>query len=105
MMHDYLRDKGLAPEVVDPKLNPMAAQAKVPAWHLLAPEFEDKQKDASGFPNREGQIDKLKEGEAPKGAERTFADARAALDKMSPEDREKALADLAKTKPDSSIRV
>ena len=103
MMHDYLKDKGLAPEVVDPKFNPMAAKGKVPAWAPPeASEFEKKQKDAStgGFPNREGQIDKLKAGEAPKGAERTFADAKAALDKMSPEEREKALADLAKTKPD-----
>lgn len=102
MMHDYLKDKGLAPEVVDPKFNPMAAKGKVPAWAPPgAEEFEDKQNDdTSGFPNREGQIEKLKAGEAPKGAERTFADARAALDKMSPEDREKALADLAKTKPD-----
>ena len=103
MMHDYLRDQGLAPEVVDPKLNPMAAKGKVPAW---APpgsdEFEDKQNDdTSGFPNREKQISMLKKGEAPQGAERTFNDARAALDKMSPEDREKMLKDLAKTKPNS----
>ena len=36
MMHDYLRQQGLAPEVVDPKLNPMAAQAKVKAAQIRA---------------------------------------------------------------------
>lgn len=105
MMHDYLRDHGLAPEVVDPKLNPMAAKGKVPAW---APpgsdEFEDKQNDdTSGFPGREKQLDLLKKGEAPRGAERTFGDAQAALDKMSPEDREKVLASVARTKTDPYV--
>ena len=101
MMHDYLRDKGLAPEVVDPKLNPMAANAKVPAPGTPAtpePEASD-----AGFPGREQQLDLLKKGEAPQGGEKTFADAKAALDKMSPEDREKMLASVARTKDDSRV--
>ena len=105
MMHDYLRDQGIAPEVADPKLNPMAAKGKVPAW---APpgtdEFEDKQNDdTSGFPGREKQLDLLKKGEAPQGGEKTFADAKAALDKLSPEDQEKILASIARTKDDEFV--
>ena len=101
MMHDYLRDKGLAPEVVDPKLNPMAANAKVPAPGTPAtpePEASD-----AGFPGREQQLDLLKKGEAPRGGEKTFADAKAALDKLSPEDQEKMLASIARTKDDSRV--
>ena len=101
MMHDYLRDKGLAPEVVDPKFNPMAANAKVPAPGTPAtpePEGSD-----AGFPGREKQLDLLKKGEAPRGGEKTFADAKAALDKLSPEDREKVLASIARTKDDPFV--
>ena len=84
----------------------MAAKGKVPAW---APpgtdEFEDKQNDdTSGFPGREKQLDLLlKKGEAPQGGEKTFADAKAALDKLSPEDQEKILASIARTKDDEFV--
>ena len=91
MMHDYLRDKGLEPQMVDPKFNPLAAKGKVPAM----PE-----PGATPVPDGMGRDDQIKRlNDRDTRGERTFKDALSALDKMSPEDKEKIMADLAKTKP------
>jgi hypothetical protein len=94
MMGDYLKDKGLDPQLVDPKFNPLAAKGKVPAM----PEPGVNKATVPAGMGREDQIKRLNDRDS--GGERTYRDAIAALDKMSPEDREAALKDLAKTKPD-----
>ena len=106
MMHDYLKDQGLAPEVVDPKLNPLAAKGKVPAWAPPgADQFEDglndDRDDGDGAPKRSDIVDRVRDKDTR--GERTYKDAVAALDKLSPEDREKLISDIEKTKEDTYV--